>query len=77
MLAECLIDPTSCGVAQLYEDVASVMVIDPADSGLCPDIVAQGMRPVLVPSVMRTDADKDRLARGVLSLFTELCPAPA
>ncbi len=77
MLAECLIDPTCCGVAQLYEDVASVMVIDPADSGLCPDIVAQGMRPVLVPSVMRTDADKDRLARGVLSLFTELCRAPA
>ncbi len=77
MLAECLIDPTCCGVAQLYEDIASVMVIDPADSGLCPDIVAQGMRPVMVPSVMRTDADKDRLARGVLSLFTELCRAPA
>jgi len=77
MLAECLIDPTSCGVAQLYEDVASVMVIDPADSGLCPDIVAQGMRPVLVPSVMRTEADKDLLARGVLSLFTEMCQAPA
>ena len=77
MLAECLIDPTCCGVAQLYEDVALVMVIDPADSGLCPDIVAQGMRPVMVPSVMRTDADKERLARGVLSLFTELCRAPA
>jgi len=77
MLAECLIDPTCCGVAQLYEDVASVMVMDPADSGLCPDIVAQGMRPVMVPSVMRTDADKDRLARGVLSLFAEMRRAPA
>ncbi|HKO03920.1 MAG TPA: 2-phospho-L-lactate transferase [Candidatus Acidoferrales bacterium] len=77
MLAECLLDPTSCGVAQLYEDVASVMVIDPADSGLCPEIVKQGIRPVLLPSVMRTEADKDRLARGVLSLFAEMSRAPA
>ena len=77
MLADCLLDPTSCGVAQLYEDVASVMVIDPADSGLCPEIVKQGIRPVLLPSVMRTEADKDRLARGVLSLFAEMSRAPA
>jgi LPPG:FO 2-phospho-L-lactate transferase len=72
MLAECLIDPTSCGIAHLYEDVASVLVIDPADSPLCPDIIARGMRPVLIPSVMHTDADKERLARGVLSVFSEL-----
>lgn len=77
MLAECLLEPTSCGVAQLYEDVASVMVLDPSDSGLCPDIVKEGMRPVLVPSVMHTDADKDRLARGVLSIFSELTAAHA
>jgi len=77
MLAACLLDPTSCGVAQLYEDVATAMIIDPADSGLCPDIVAQGMRPVLVPSIMHTDADKDRLARGVLSVFAQMCAASA
>jgi len=72
MLAECLIDSTSCGVAHLYQDIASVMVIDPADSGLCPEIQQQGVRPVLVPSVMRTDAEKERLARGVLSAFSQL-----
>ena len=72
MLAECLVDATSCGIAQLYEDFASVLVIDPADSPLCPDIVERGVRPVLLPSVMRTDADKERLARGVLSVFGEL-----
>jgi LPPG:FO 2-phospho-L-lactate transferase len=72
MLAECLIDPSSCGVAHLYEDVASVLVIDPADSPLCPDIIGRGMRPALIPSVMSTDADKERLARGVLALFSEL-----
>ncbi|HMD31012.1 MAG TPA: 2-phospho-L-lactate transferase [Candidatus Acidoferrales bacterium] len=72
MLAECLVDPTSCGVAMLYEDVASVMVLDPSDSGLCPDVVKQGVRPVLLPSVMHTEADKDRLARGVLALFREI-----
>jgi LPPG:FO 2-phospho-L-lactate transferase len=77
MLAECLLDPTSCGVAQLYEDVASVMVLDPSDSGLCPDIVKEGMRPVLVPSVMHTEADKDRLARGVLSIFSGFTAAHA
>jgi len=72
MLAECLIDPTSCGVAHLYQDIASVMVIDPADAGLCPDIEQQGVRPVLMPSVMRNDAEKERLARGVLSVFSQL-----
>jgi len=75
MLSECLMDATSCGVALLYEDIASVLVIDPADSPLCPDIVARGVRPALLPSVMRTDGDKERLARGVLSLFEELAAA--
>jgi len=75
MLEQCLIEPTSCGVAHLYTDFASVMVLDPADSPLCPDIVEQGMRPALVPSVMHTEADKDRLARGVLALFEEITAA--
>jgi len=75
MLTECLVDATSCGVALLYEDIASVLVIDPADSPLCPDIMARGVRPALLPSVMRTDADKERLARGVLSLFEEIAAA--
>jgi LPPG:FO 2-phospho-L-lactate transferase len=72
MLAECLIDPTSCGVALLYEDIAAVMVIDPSDAGLCPEIERQGVRPVLVPSIMNMDADKERLARGVLSVFSQM-----
>jgi len=75
MLSECLIDATSCGVALLYEDIAAVLVIDPADSPLCPDIVARGIRPALLPSVMHTDADKERLARGVVSIFEELASA--
>ncbi|HVN08794.1 MAG TPA: 2-phospho-L-lactate transferase [Patescibacteria group bacterium] len=75
MLTECLVDATSCGVALLYEDIASVLVIDPADSPLCPDIMARGVRPALLPSVMRTDADKERLACGVLSLFEEIAAA--
>jgi LPPG:FO 2-phospho-L-lactate transferase len=77
MLTQCLVEATSCGVAMLYDDVASVLVIDPADSPLCPDIVERGVRPVLIPSVMRTDADKERLARGVLSQFEELAAARA
>jgi len=77
MLAECLIEPSSCGIAHLYEDVAAVLVIDPADSPLCPDIIERGMRPVLLPSIMRTDEDKERLARGVLSQFSEITAARA
>jgi LPPG:FO 2-phospho-L-lactate transferase len=77
MLEECLFEATSCGIAQLYEDIASVIVLDPADSGLCPEIIKQGVRPVLLPSVMHTEADKDRLARGVLSLFGEFMAAGA
>jgi LPPG:FO 2-phospho-L-lactate transferase len=71
MLAECLIEPTSCGVAHVYEDVAATIVLDPADAGLCADVAAYGIRAALVPSIMRTDADKERLARGVLWLFEQ------
>ncbi|HTQ85650.1 MAG TPA: 2-phospho-L-lactate transferase [Candidatus Solibacter sp.] len=77
MLSECLIDPSVCGIALLYEDVACALVIDPADSPLCPDIIERGMRPILLPSVMRTDADKDRLARGVLATFNEITASRA
>jgi hypothetical protein len=59
-------------VAHLYQDISSVMVIDPADAGLCADIEQHGVRPVLIPSVMHTDVDKERLARGVLSIMSQL-----
>jgi LPPG:FO 2-phospho-L-lactate transferase len=72
MLADCLLDPTSGGVAHLYEDISATLVVDPADAGLCAEIEARGVRAALVPSVMHTDADKELLARGVLALFEQM-----
>ncbi len=69
MLAACACEPSAHGVAVLYEDIAATIVIDPADRALAPAIEALGMKVVVTPSVMRTDEDKERLARAVLALF--------
>jgi LPPG:FO 2-phospho-L-lactate transferase len=47
------------GVARLYADVASALVIDRADEDLAPAIEAEGLRPIVADAVM-TDHDARR-----------------
>lgn len=54
MLSELGHEPSVVGVARLYADIASVLVIDPVDAHLAPAVEAAGMRPVVTPSVMTT-----------------------
>ena len=44
------------GVARIYREVASVLVVDEADRALAPDVEAAGMRCVVAPTIM-TDPD--------------------
>jgi LPPG:FO 2-phospho-L-lactate transferase len=69
MLAQLGFDVSALGVARMYEDICSTFVIDSADAGEREAIERLGMRVVVTSTVMRTDEDKDNLARQVLQRF--------
>jgi LPPG:FO 2-phospho-L-lactate transferase len=54
------------GVARLYADVASVLVVDSADAGRAEDVGATGLRCVVGPTVMHGPEEAAALARLTL-----------
>jgi LPPG:FO 2-phospho-L-lactate transferase len=69
MMAELGHDVSAAGVASLYRDICSTLIIDEADEAASDAVAGMAIRPVVRPTVMRTLADKERLARSVLALF--------
>jgi LPPG:FO 2-phospho-L-lactate transferase len=67
MLAELGHESSVAGVAALYSPIAATLVIDPVDAPLVPAVERAGMRPIVVPSVMRDAATAAALARAVLA----------
>ncbi len=68
MLAHLGHQPTALGVAKLYADFTGTFVIDPADKSQASAIAALGMKVVILPTVMKTLAQKGKLAHALLSL---------
>jgi LPPG:FO 2-phospho-L-lactate transferase len=68
MLAQLGHEATALGVAKLYADFTATFVIDPADKTQAADIGALGMKVAILPTVMKTRAQKHRLARALLEL---------
>jgi len=66
MLAQLGHDSTALGVAKLYADFTGTFVIDRADKPQSAAI--SGMRVVVLPAVMKSLAQKRKLARALLSL---------
>jgi LPPG:FO 2-phospho-L-lactate transferase len=60
------------GVARLYAGLVDTFVIDEADAGLAESIGELGMRVAVLPTVMRSDADRAALA----ATLVELAEAP-
>jgi LPPG:FO 2-phospho-L-lactate transferase len=58
---------SAAGVAKLYADFTGSFVIDKADSAQAPAIRALGLEVAILPTVMKTLAQKRRLARALLS----------
>ena len=59
--------PVSCvGVAQLYQGLCDVMVIDEQDADAAPEIASLGMKPMVTPIIMDTEPDKIALAQRIL-----------
>jgi LPPG:FO 2-phospho-L-lactate transferase len=67
MLVELGHEATVVGVARLYRDIAATLVIDPADADLSDGVLAAGMRPVVVDSIMSTPARAAALAEATIA----------
>ena len=67
MLRELGHEATVAGVARLHADIASVLVIDPADAALISDVERAGMRALVAPSVMSSPSAAAALARATLT----------
>src|SRR6266436_9372009 len=72
MLAQLGHAPTALGVAKLYADFTGTFVIDPADKSQSAAISALGMHVAVLPTVMKTLAQKRKLARALTSLSLPL-----
>jgi len=68
LLAELGHDVSALGVARCYAGLLDTFIVDRVDAGLKPGIEALGMRCAVLDTVMRNDADKERLARAILAL---------
>jgi LPPG:FO 2-phospho-L-lactate transferase len=70
IMAELGTEPSALAVARFYAGLVDFFVIDRADAALAHAIRAEGMEPVVMDSVMKSLADRERLAR-------EICALPA
>ena len=61
-------DSSAAGVAKLYADFTGTFVIDQVDAKQAPAIRVLGLEVAVLPTVMKTLAQKRRLARVLLSL---------
>jgi LPPG:FO 2-phospho-L-lactate transferase len=68
MLAQLGYESSASGVAKLYADFTGTFVVDPADQSHVEPIQTLDMRVAVVPTVMKSRADKRKLARGLLRL---------
>jgi LPPG:FO 2-phospho-L-lactate transferase len=58
------------GVAGLYADIASVLVVDDADAALASAVEAEGMECLVVPTIMSSPEAASALARATLEAVT-------
>jgi LPPG:FO 2-phospho-L-lactate transferase len=68
MMRELGLDVSALGVARHYRGLIDGLVLDQADAALAPEVEALGMRAAVLPTMMRDDRDRIRLARDVVGL---------
>ena len=66
MMRELGHEPSVVGIARLYVEFASTLVIDNADRDLAPAVAAAGMTPVVTDSIMSSPERAAALARATL-----------
>ncbi len=71
MMRELGHEPSVVGVARLYAPIATTLIIDPLDAALADAVAAEGIRPLIVPSVMSTPEISANLASAALRACLE------
>ena len=71
MLLELGEEVSSLGVARRLSKVCDILVIDTQDADLAPSIRRIGVEPIILDTIMDTDADKIRLAKDILDIIGE------
>jgi LPPG:FO 2-phospho-L-lactate transferase len=66
MLAQLGYESSAQGVAKLYADFTGTFVLDPTDQAHVESIERLDMKVAVIPTVMKTRADKRKLARALL-----------
>lgn len=69
IMGELGLEPSPLEIARYYAGLIDVLVIDHADAGFASGIEALGIRAVATDILMRSTADRARLARSCLDLF--------
>jgi LPPG:FO 2-phospho-L-lactate transferase len=72
LLAELGLTVSAAAVAEHYSDLLTGFVLDTVDAALQPALEARGLRVLVTDTVMRTDADRARLARETLNFAASL-----
>jgi LPPG:FO 2-phospho-L-lactate transferase len=70
MMRELGHEPSVVGVAELYADLAAVLVIDEADAALAADVRSAGMECLVVPTVMSSPSVAAALARATVEAIS-------
>ncbi len=63
------VKPSALGVAEFYSAFLETLIIDRVDKELAPDIETLGIKAIVTNTLMRTMADKVRLAKIAVSEF--------
>lgn len=66
LLVELGHEPTALGVARIYAELASSLVVDTVDAALAPAIAEAGLTPLVAPSIMSDPVAAARLAQTCL-----------
>ena len=76
MLHELGLDVSPAGVAARYRDLITGFVMDEVDAGLASTVEGLGLKVRTAQSIMRTDEDRESLARECLGFVATLSPVP-
>ena len=72
MFAELGVEPSALAVAKHYGELLSGFVLDTVDAALADEIQTLGIRPLVLPTLMKTEQHRQRLAQDVLHFVERL-----
>ena len=70
MFADLGMEPSALAVAKHYGEAISGFVLDTVDAALADEVQKSGIRPLVVPTIMKTAQEREQLAQDVLNFIS-------